>query len=128
MSLNRQIVRKPKPRLEDEEQKAVVKFLKINFPKALYCASAGGMRTSMKQAIKMKAMGYVAGFPDLFIYEPNGMYSGLAIEMKRTKGGLVSEEQKEWLKRLNERNFKAVVCYGALDAINIICKYFKGEA
>jgi len=127
LSLNKAILRKPKPRLEDEEQKAVVKFLKINYPKALYCASAGGMRTSMKQAIKMKAMGYVAGFPDLFIYEPNGLYNGLAIEMKRTKGGVVSNEQKEWLKSLNQRHFKAVTCYGALDAIQTIIKYFKGE-
>lgn len=128
MILNKKISSKAKPRLEDSEQRAVVRFLKINYPKALFCASAGGMRTSMKQAIKMKANGYVAGFPDLFIYEPIGEYNGLAIEMKRVRGGVISPEQKNWIHSLNERKFKAVVCYGALDAISIIVKYFNGEA
>lgn len=100
----------------------------MTYPQALYCASAGGMRTSLKQAIKMKANGYVAGFPDLFIYEPIGEYYGLAIEMKRVKGGVISPEQKHWISQLTKRNFKAVVCYGALDALGVIDKYFKGEA
>lgn len=128
MIINKKISSKPKPRLEDTEQRAVVRFLKMHYPKALFCASAGGMRTSMKQAIKMKANGYVAGFPDLFIYEPIGEYNGLAIEMKRVRGGVISPEQKKWISSLNDRKFKAVVCYGALDALAVIDKYFRGES
>jgi len=54
---------------EEFVQIAVVNYLKYQYPNALYCASAGGVRTSIKQAIKMKRTGYVKGFPDLFIYE-----------------------------------------------------------
>lgn len=72
----------------------IVQHLKIMYPNALYCASAGGMFTSMKQAIKMKATGYVKGFPDLQICEPNGKYFGLFIEVKT---------ERVWYQR-NRRN------------------------
>lgn len=112
---------------EDEEQKRVILFLRVNYPLILFCASAGGMRTSMKQAMKMKATGYVSGFPDLFIYEPRGMYHGLAIEMKRIKGGAVSSEQKEWQQKLRDRNYKAEICKGAVSAMKIIQEYLGQE-
>ena len=80
-------------------QKAVIDYIKYTYPGALYCASAGGVRTSMKQAIKMKATGYVKGVPDLQIFEPVGNYHGLLIEIKDLKG-VVSKEQKQWIKDL----------------------------
>ncbi len=52
-------------------QIAVIQYLKLANPNAIYCASAGGMFTSMKQSIKMKATGYVKRSPDLQIFEPN---------------------------------------------------------
>ena len=55
---------------EEEVQKAVVKYLKLRYPKARYCASLGGIRTSFKQAVKAKATGYVKGFPDLQVCMP----------------------------------------------------------
>ena len=55
---------------EEEVQKGVVKYLKLAYPKARYCASLGGIRTSFKQAVKAKATGYVKGFPDLQICVP----------------------------------------------------------
>jgi len=116
---------KPKPRLEDTEQQAVIRFIRTHFPTALFCSSNGGVRTSWKQAKKMVANGYVAGFPDLFIYEPNAQFKGLAIEMKRTKGGKVSPEQKWWQDELNKRGYKAIICYGAIDAIKEIMSYFR---
>ena len=72
---------KPKntPESEANQQEIVIKYLRLAYPHALYCASAGGMRTSYLQAIKMKRTGYVKGFPDLFIYEPNQDFHGLAI-------------------------------------------------
>ena len=33
-------------------------------------------------------------------YEPRGSFHGLAIELKKDKGGRVSQHQKEWLKSL----------------------------
>ena len=48
-------------------QEAVINYINAQYPGTLYCASAGGVRTSMKQAIKMKRTGYVKGFPDIFM-------------------------------------------------------------
>jgi hypothetical protein len=107
-------------------QKAVIDYLKYTYPGALYCASAGGVRTSMKQAIKMKATGYVKGVPDLQIFEPMDKYHGLLIEIKDIKG-VVSKEQKQWIKLLNERGYYATYSKGLEATIKVINDYFKGE-
>ncbi len=107
-------------------QKSVIDYLKYTYPNVLYCASAGGVRTSMKQAIKMKATGYVKGVPDLQIFEPIRNYHGLLIEIKDIKG-VVSKEQKEWIKELNKRGYYATYSKGFEATIKVIDDYFKGE-
>jgi len=116
--------RKPTPESESNQQEIVVKYLRLAYPEALYCASAGGMRTSYLQAIKMKRTGYVKGFPDLFIYEPNQDYHGLAIEMKKEKGGVASPEQKQWQEQLRNRGYASYICKGNEEAIKVIDEYF----
>lgn len=129
--MKQKIVNSLKPRAkkpysgEAGVQIAVIQYLKMSYPKALYCASAGGMFTSMKQAIKMKATGYVKGFPDLQICEPNEKYHGLFIELKTDKG-IPSKEQKEWIKQLNKRGYYASICKGFAEAQKIIDGYFAG--
>jgi hypothetical protein len=118
--------RKPKPESESNQQEIVIKYLKLAYPDALYCASAGGMRTSYLQAVKMKRTGYVKGFPDLFIYEPRGAFYGLAIEMKKEKGGTASPEQKRWQEQLRNRGYASYICKGKDEAIKIIDEYFNG--
>lgn len=108
---------------EAEEQAAVVRYLNVQYPHVLYCASAGGVRTSYMQAARMKMTGYKAGFPDLQILEPRQGYHGLFIEMKRAEGGQVSREQKEWIAALNERGYMAVVCKGFESAKKTIDEY-----
>ena len=122
--LNKKSISKRTTPLEDSVQKAVVHYLKYAYPTALYCASAGGVRTSYKQAVKMKATGYVKGFPDLFIYEPRNGFFGLAIELKREKG-IASPEQKEWQQKLMDRGYQAHICKGFDAAILVIDSYFK---
>ena len=107
-------------------QKAVIDYIKYTYPSALYCASAGGVRTSMKQAIKMKATGYVKGVPDLQIFEPVGNYHGLLIEIKDIKG-VVSKEQKQWIKDLNDRGYFATYSKGFEATIKVIDDYFAGQ-
>lgn len=116
--------RKIAPESEANQQEIVVKYLRLAYPTALYCASAGGMRTSYLQAIKMKRTGYVKGFPDLFIYEPNQDYKGLAIEMKKEKGGIASPEQKWWQEQLRNRGYASYICKGNEEAIKVIDEYF----
>jgi hypothetical protein len=74
----------------------------------------------------MKRTGYVKGFPDLFIYEPRGAFYGLAIEMKKEKGGAASPEQKRWLEQLRNRGYASYICKGKDEAIKIIDEYFNG--
>lgn len=111
---------------EHNVQMSLVKYIKFSYPNALYCASAGGMRTSMSSAIKMKQSGYVKGFPDLFIYEPKKKYNGLAIELK-VKGNYPSQHQKKWIADLNSRGYKAVVCTGLDEAIKEFDEYMRND-
>ena len=108
-------------------QIAVVKWIKLSFPEMLYCASAGGMRTSLSVAKKMKASGYVKGFPDLFLYHPTNKHNGMAIELKADNKSYASKEQKEWVKKLNERGYYAVVAKGFDQAIQEITAYLNEE-
>lgn len=104
-------------------QRDLIKWLRLKYPKALFCASAGGLHTSRNQAVKMKSAGYVKGFPDLFIYEPSRGFNGLAIELK-AENGTVSPEQTEWIQALNARGYYATVCKGFDEAAATIQSYF----
>jgi hypothetical protein len=104
---------------EESLQTNFIKYLSLKYPKVRYCASLGGIRTSMKQAIKAKRNGYVKGFPDVQITEARGGYHGLFIELKYK--GYPTKEQKQWIKDLTERGYRAAVCKGldsACDELN----------
>ena len=122
---------------EEEVQKGVVKYLKLKYPKAKYCASLGGIRTSFKQAVKAKATGYVKGFPDLQICVPmergvdgeggtrkGGVYHGLFLEIKKDKKSYPTKEQKEWIAYLNEQGYCARVTKGFDESMQTIDDYF----
>lgn len=92
-------------------------------------SSQNGVRiTNPMGAKRAKKAGMSKGFPDIFLPYPTQLYAGLFIELKRpiVKGQskpIVSKEQKEWLEYLNSVGYKAVVAYGANEAIQIICDY-----
>ena len=122
---------------EEEVQKSVVEYLKLKYPKAKYCASLGGIRTSFKQAVKAKATGYVKGFPDLQICVPmergiegeggtkrGGVYHGLFLEIKKDKKSYPTKEQKEWIAYLNEQGYCARVTKGIDESMQTIDDYF----
>ena len=124
---------------EDNLQAAVVTYLKLEY-KALYCASLGGQYQKYNsQQLKSKRTGYMKGFPDLFIYEPRGVYNGLAIELKAKgsspykKDGLFKKVYSEggdrhnqviWRDNLRARGYKAKFCTGFDEAKEVIDKYF----
>jgi hypothetical protein len=107
-------------------QRDAIRLIDQKWPNLLYCASAGGMRTSMGTAVKMKAAGYRKGFPDLMIYEPRGKWHGLAIEFKTAKGRL-SPEQIEWGESLTERGYFWYVCRSIDDAEAVISFYLSAN-
>ena len=107
---------------EQNLQAAVIKYIKLKYPRVRYCASLGGIRTSFRQAVKAKATGYVKGFPDLQITEARGGYFGLFIEIKVLKR-YATKEQKEWIIDLTSRGYKALVTKGIDDTITALDDY-----
>lgn len=108
---------------EDDVQSQVIAYLKYKYPSTLYCATVGGIRTTFKQAVKMKRTGYVKGIPDLLIFEPRGTFHGLMIEMKKDKNSYATKEQKEWQEKLNARGYRSEICKSFEDAKRVIDEY-----
>ena len=88
----------------------------------LYAIPNGGKR-AIKTAIALKAQGVKSGVPDMCLPVARGGYHGLYIELKRQKGGVVSETQREWIAALNTQGYKAIICHGAEEAIEQIRGY-----
>jgi len=110
---------------EREEQKTLIQYLRARgIP--FYAVPNGGSRNPI-EAKNLKAEGVSAGVPDICIPVPNKKYHGLYIEMKRQKGGRVSEKQKEWIDRLNQNGYLAVVCRGFKEAKIVVEKYMEGR-
>lgn len=92
---------------EYEIQKAVAKYL--DWLHVLWSATSNGMKLQLSVAKKLKAAGYKAGQPDLFIFEPKRKYHGMAMELKAS-GGRTSDNQAVWKEELQHRGYHAVIC------------------
>ena len=90
---------------EQQLQEWYALFLK-SFP-VLFCASAGGMRTNIRTAVKMKRAGYIKGHPDIVIYEPRSGWLGMCVELKvQTRP---TPEQVQWQKNLNAKGYYSII-------------------
>lgn len=93
----------------------------------LYHVPNGGSRGTA-EAGRFKAMGVKSGVPDVALDIPRGGFHGLRVEMKRTKGGKLSDAQREWIDHYNAIGYRAVVCHGWQEAAKAIEEYLKREA
>lgn len=100
---------------EHAEQVSLVQWLDATHPDLLYFAVPNGGNRNIITAKKMKAEGVKAGVPDMFFPALK-----LFIELKRTKGGNVSAEQKHMKERLELAGYKVAICHGAKEAVDII--------
>lgn len=98
--------------------------------KWLYSNANGGSRgdTAQSRRIeggKMKAEGVKPGVSDLTLPVRRGPCSGLYIELKKLPGPSVgpSDEQLEFIEFVRAQGFAAVVCYGWIEARNMIIAY-----
>ena len=105
---------------EHEEQKQVLAWCKKN--KIKYFAVPNGFMTDLgyKYINYMRAEGLVNGSPDLVILLGNG--NVLFLEMKRVKGGVLSEHQKKWQQYFNDNDYNYFVAKGHIEAIEQIEK------
>ena len=76
----------------------------------------GGARDK-KEAARLKSIGTRRGVPDFLIFDPPAPFRGVAVEMKRERGGRTSPEQKRWIEALTALGWVAFVARGAKDAI-----------
>lgn len=88
----------------------------------LYHIPNGGSRHKA-EAARLRAEGVRAGVPDLCLPVPRGGFHGLYIELKRLRGGRVSDRQKEWLAALGAQGYAVAVCNGWEDAAGTIMGY-----
>ena len=105
------MVEKIKIHPEDIEQITFVSWIRRTFPDVLIFHVPNGGRRSITQAMKFQKMGVVPGIPDLYI--PAWQ---LWIEMKRTKGGSLSKDQKDIIAYLESIGDTVIVGKGWEDA------------
>ena len=104
---------------EHEEQRELVRWFRQTWPGVRIFAIPNGGQRSLAAAARLKVEGVSAGVPDLFVPA-----WGLWVEMKRTKGGSLSAEQKDWIAYLESVGFCCIVGKGADDAKRQISAFF----
>ena len=115
---------------EAREQQTVAMWLDyhkifwFHYPSEFFASdrSQRSMKRFYGQLAKLKAAGWKKGVPDILIFDPPPAYRdfalrGAVIEMKRVKGGVVSEEQQNWLTQFQGRRWAIASCAGADAAI-----------
>lgn len=116
---------------EHEEQKNLIKWWSLyskseGIPEELLFAIPNGGKRSVQTSRVLQSEGVRPGVPDLFLAYPCYGFSGLFIEMKRKKGGHVSEAQKEYIALLEENGYHAIVCNGFDEAREALTTYIMG--
>ncbi len=78
----------------------------------------GGSRTA-RSGQRIRRMGARKGAPDFLVFDPppGGRHVGAAVEMKRSKRGRTSVEQRAFLERLAALGWATRVSPGAADAV-----------
>lgn len=123
---------------EKSLHKAVCDYIRYQYPGTLFNSDlAGSMKLTIGQATAMKALRSNRGFPDITIYEPRGVYSGLLLEIKTEgtklfiKSGLPATphiaEQHECIKMLINKGYYAKFGCGFDECKHIIDNYLTGK-
>lgn len=78
-------------------------------------------------ARKLREQGLKPGVPDYILPVPMPQLkcSGLWIEMKRTRRGVVSEDQEKFMTRMRELGWQCNVCKGWIEAAQVITEYLQ---
>jgi hypothetical protein len=111
---------------EAQEQQRVVDYIHKTLPDVLLTCTGAGLGFHARHQKKMNTLGYLRGTPDLLVFEPRGAFHGLMIEMKSATGD-VKPHQKEIMDKLRARGYRAHVCFGADQAIQIVNDYFSTD-
>ncbi len=88
----------------------------------MYHIPNGGSR-DVREARRLSGQGVKAGVPDICLPAARGGYHGLFIELKRRKGGRLSEAQEAWIGALRREGYRAEVCAGFEAARRVVEEY-----
>lgn len=97
---------------EREEQTALVAWLLKEYPQLVFFSVPNeGKRTDFMK-FHMKQTGLLSGVPDLILLFDEPLF----VEMKRTKGGSLSDNQKQVIAWIRAAGYSVVVCRGFAEA------------
>ena len=113
---------------EAQEQKLLFQWAQYSrqmFPELelLFHVPNGGRRVG-REAASLKKQGVKAGVPDLILPVARGEYFGLYIELK-VGTNKPKEHQLKWIEQLKEQGYFVEVCYGWLEASEVIKNYLE---
>lgn len=119
--------------LEHTEQVNLIKWWalachKWSLDERLLFAIPNGGERNVIVASRLKAEGVRSGVPDLFLACGHSCYHGLFIEMKKPKGGRVSDNQKSFIELLKDQGYATAVCHGWSEARQAIESYLSDNA
>lgn len=106
---------------EDDEENAVADYCDLRGWKHTHIGNEI-FTESWKQKAKQKYLGLHSGFPDhvVLVKHKDGRTIPVFLEMKRKKGGEISDNQFDWVEALREAGQHAIVCEGAEQAIKVL--------
>jgi hypothetical protein len=93
---------------------------------ALLHAIPNGGKRDAREAARLKREGVLAGVSDVFLPVAKGGFHGLYIELK-AKGGHVSPAQWKWLRETTTQGYYSIVCFGWVEASEVIKGYLEGR-
>lgn len=99
---------------EDREQEVFISWFRLTYKNFFVFSIPNGGSRNIIEASKLKRTGATAGIPDLAILMPNSKM--IFIEMKKSKGGVLSKSQKDIIPKIENLGFTVLIGYGFLDA------------
>jgi len=90
-----------------------------------WTATANGGKRDKRTAASLKAQGLKPGVPDILIFNSPPHHpeaKGLALELKRAKGGRASPHQKIWISELERLGWIATITHGLDQALDELIK------
>ena len=108
---------------ETIEQIALADYLRLQYPRVIFCAQLAGLNVGARGMILAKRLGYLPGMPDVVIFAARGGAHGLVIEMKKRAGGKLSPNQVAVLTAMAAEGYSCHVANGFDEAKSIVDQY-----
>lgn len=103
---------------EDDLHQAVADALRVLLPNGAICTTWELRNAaSAAEGARRKRLGALPGWPDLGVFHAGRV---VLLELKRERGGALSEAQKRLHPRLADAGFPVVVCHTVVEALDAV--------